>query len=77
MDLQVLSSDNAKLSQRDVDMVLLVGRASRMPRVRSLLTEFFGRGPSVLSCAVRPCRASPLQCLLMLHHTPRGTHMLV
>lgn len=55
MDLQVLASDNAKLSPRDVDMVLLVGRASRMPRVRSLLIEFFGRGPSVLSYAVRPC----------------------
>jgi Hsp70 protein len=53
MDLQVLQSDNAKLSPRDVDMVLLVGRASRMPRVRSLLTEFFGGGPSVLSYAVR------------------------
>ena len=51
--LQVLAAVNGGLSPKDVDMVLLVGRATRMPGVRSLLVEYFGRGPGILSQAVR------------------------
>jgi molecular chaperone DnaK (HSP70) len=49
-------------------MVLLVGRASRMPRVRSLLTEFFGRVPSVLSYAVRPFWVYQCPIGTSIHH---------
>lgn len=49
--LQVLAA--GAMSPGDVDMVLLVGRATRMPRVHGLLAEHFGRGPSILSYAVR------------------------
>ena len=50
---QVLAAENAKLSPSDLDKVILVGRATRMPHVRSLLAEYFGRGESLLSYAVR------------------------
>ena len=55
MALQVLAAENAKLSPKDVDMVLLVGLSTRMPRVRSLLNEFFGNREHLLSFAVRTC----------------------
>lgn len=35
------------LMQSDVDEVVLVGGSSRIPRVRSALTAFFGKPPNV------------------------------
>lgn len=48
--LQVLH--NAKLIPQDIETVLLVGRATRMPRLQSLLAAYFGRDASVLSYQV-------------------------
>jgi molecular chaperone DnaK len=36
---------DAKLSAKDIDVVLLVGGQTRMPRIRTLVAEFFGAEP--------------------------------
>jgi len=38
--------DDAKLSKHDITQVILVGGSTRIPRVRQLLTSFFGQEPS-------------------------------
>jgi molecular chaperone DnaK len=38
---------DAKLSPTDLDAVILVGGATRMPAVRALVTEIFGREPDI------------------------------
>lgn len=58
--MQVLAKVDGGLRPEQIDMVLLVGRATRMPRLQSLLTTYLNCDPCKLSHEVRgPSEDSP------------------
>ncbi|KAF2436867.1 heat shock protein 70 [Tothia fuscella] len=73
---------DANLTPREVDHIILVGGSTRIPRVRSLLKEYFGKAPltnvnpdeavaegaAIQGCIINDCPGA--ECILMMDVNP-------